>query len=97
MSAASEDGSSAVEHAHNLKLRKYEERCAGEGITFLPMAVDTLGGWHPEALAIIKRLGRQLARNVGKLDEALWLPQVLNQGLSHQCTCFSHVRAGALT
>ena len=29
--------------------------------------------------------------------EALWLPQVLNQGLSHQCTCFSHVRAGALT
>ena len=69
VSAASEDGSSAVEHAHNLKLRKYEERCAGEGITFLPMAVDTLGGWHPEALAIIQRLGRQLARNVGKLDE----------------------------
>ena len=25
----------------------------------------------------------------------LWLPQVLNQGLIHQCTCFSHVRAGA--
>ena len=58
VSAASEDGSSAVEHAHNLKLRKYEERCAGEGITFLPMAVDTLVGWHPEALDIISRLGR---------------------------------------
>ena len=29
--------------------------------------------------------------------EPLWLPQVLNQGLSHQCTCFSHVWAGALT
>ena len=28
----------------------------------------------------------------------LWLPQVLNQGLSHQCTCFSYMReAGALT
>ena len=25
--------------------------------------------WHPEALSIITRLGRQLARNVGKLDE----------------------------
>ena len=23
--------------------------------------------------------------------------QVLNQGLSHECTSFSHVRAGALT
>ena len=29
--------------------------------------------------------------------EPLWLPQVLNQGLSHQCTCFSHVGAGTLT
>ena len=29
---------------------------------------------------------------------SLWLPQVLNQGLSHQCTCFSYMRgAGALT
>jgi hypothetical protein len=27
----------------------------------------------------------------------LWLPQVLNQGLSHQCTCFCHVRRGALS
>ena len=27
----------------------------------------------------------------------LWLPQVLNQGLSHQCTCFSYMRGGALT
>ena len=31
--------------------------------------MDTLGGWHPEALEVITRLGRQLARNVGKLDE----------------------------
>ena len=69
VNAASEDGSSAVEHAHQLKLRKYGERCEGEGILFLPMAVDTLGGWHPEALEVITRLGRQLARNVGKLDE----------------------------
>ena len=30
------------------------------------MAVDTLGGWHPKALEVISRRGRQLARNVGK-------------------------------
>ena len=35
----------------------------------MPMAVDTFGGWHPTALDIIIKLGRQLARNVGKLDE----------------------------
>ena len=30
-------------------------------------------------------------------EGTLWLPQVLNQGLSHQCTCFSYMRVGALT
>ena len=65
---ASQDGSSAVESAHRGKARKYEVRCAREGITFIPMAVDTLGGWHPVALETITRLGRHLARNIGKED-----------------------------
>ena len=69
VSKASEDACSAVQHAHELKSKKYEDRCAAEGFTFLPMAVDTFGGWHPTALDIITKLGRQLARNVGKLDE----------------------------
>ena len=38
-------------------------------MSFLPLAVDTLGGWHPEALDVIIKLGRQLDRNVGRLDE----------------------------
>ena len=33
---------------------------------FIPLAADTLGSWHPKALEVISRLGRQLARNVGK-------------------------------
>ena len=63
---SAQDGSSAVEHSHNVKVRKYEERCAAEGISFVPLAVDTLGGWHPSALPIITRLGRQVASNVGR-------------------------------
>ena len=35
----------------------------------MPMTVDAFWGWHPTALDIITKLGRQLARNVGKLDE----------------------------
>ena len=42
---ASQEGQSAVESAHYGKVRKYEERCANEGITFTPLAADTLGGW----------------------------------------------------
>ena len=30
-----------------------------------------------------------------ELVGTLWLPQVLNQGLSHQCTCFSYIRGGS--
>ena len=66
---ASEEGDSAVEHAHKAKLRKYEERCDAEAITFLPLAVDTFGGWHKVGLATIIKLGRQLARNLGKDED----------------------------
>ena len=41
------------------------EMCTAEGIAF----VDTMGGWHPTALETITRLGRQLARNVGRDDQ----------------------------
>ena len=62
----SRDGGSGVEHAYLIKMRKYFDRCEGEGIVFTPMAVDTFGGWHPAALAILTKLGRQVARGVGK-------------------------------
>ena len=58
-----------LEHAHKVKLRKYEERCDAEAITFLPLAVDTFGGWHKLGLATIIKLGRQLARNLGKDED----------------------------
>ena len=52
-----------------LKLRMYEARCSAEAITFLPLAVDTFGGWHKVGLKTITRLGRQLARNLGKDED----------------------------
>ena len=61
-----EEGDSAVAHAHKEKLRKYEARCSAEAITFLHLAVDSFGGWHKVGLQTITRLGRQLARNLGK-------------------------------
>ena len=51
---------SAVEHADNEKLREFKERCAAEGIAFVPFALDTLSGWHPSALSIIVKIGRQV-------------------------------------
>ena len=62
------EGGSAGDHAHMVKVRKYEQQCAAEGIHFLPVVVDTFRGWHPSALATLKKLGHQLARNVGRED-----------------------------
>ena len=44
------EGSSGVQHSFNLKVRKYSERCEAEGLQFIPIIVDTFGGWHKESL-----------------------------------------------
>ena len=59
----------AVQHAHEAKGRKYGDRCSQEGLNFVPLAVDTFGGWHKAALEILSKLGRQLARANGKREE----------------------------
>ena len=50
-------------------MAKYDDRCAAEAISFIPLAVDTFGGWHEAALDVIAKLGRQLARQTGKEEE----------------------------
>ena len=57
------EAGSAVQHAFTAKMAKYDERCAQEGIVFLPLAADTFGGWHDVALEVFKRLGQQVARS----------------------------------
>ena len=42
------------------------------GIDFIPLPVETLGGWHAKAVLQIKRLARAQARTTGKdEDEAI--------------------------
>ena len=43
--------------------------CAREGIVFVPLPVEALGGWHETATVHIKRIGRALARNTGKDED----------------------------
>ena len=39
-----ENRGKAVTYAHDVKMRKYQERCSGEGLEFVAMALDTFGG-----------------------------------------------------
>ena len=37
--------------------------CDAQRISFIPLPVETFGGWHPEAARQISRLGRELSRS----------------------------------
>ena len=52
----------ASEAAKKRKCDRYATRCTAAGIDFVPLAVDTLGGWEPDALFHLK----WIARNTGR-------------------------------
>ena len=63
--AAAEAGH-AVRAAHKRKMDGSAEECAQEGIVFRPLAVETLGGWHPVAVEEVNKLAAALARQTGE-------------------------------
>ena len=66
---AAEEAGSALEHRFQTKMTKYFDRCRDQGIHFQPLPVETLGGWHPQAVPVLTKLGRQLARQTGREEE----------------------------
>ena len=51
------------------KVAKSGEPCRQQGISFIPLAADTLGGWHSVAIEQIQKLGRALARQSGEDED----------------------------
>ena len=62
---AAAEGGAAARNAHHSKLSKYHNKCAEAGIDFIPLPVETWGGWYSEAYKVIKQLSNQLARHLG--------------------------------
>ena len=42
------------------------QACQQQGLGFLPVAVETVGGFHVAAVEQVKRIGAALARHQGK-------------------------------
>ena len=59
----------AVQEAHNRKWRASGADCQEQGISFLPMAVESSGGWHEGAVAQIKKLASAAARQTGQEEK----------------------------
>ena len=60
-----EEGKAAGCHRSGTKMSKYRDRCDQGGLSFIPIAVDTFGGWHPTSLDALSKLGRQVATRWG--------------------------------
>ena len=56
----------ALEVAVSRKNRGALEDCRRQGIKFIPLAVESLGGWHELAGAEIRKLAAALARQTGQ-------------------------------
>ena len=70
----------ALKVAYNRKVQKVGEVCRREGIAFIPLAVEALGGWHEVAVAEVRKLSAALARQRG--DEEKEAARRLFQRLS---------------
>jgi hypothetical protein len=78
--AAAEAGH-ALTVAYNRKVQKVGEACRREGIAFIPLAAEALGGWHEVAVREVRKLSAALARQRG--DEEKEEARRLFQRLSH--------------
>ena len=56
----------ALNFAYQRKVRGVAEDCRREGIAFLPLVAESLGGWHSAAEAEVRKLGSALARHSGQ-------------------------------
>ena len=58
----------ALRFAWDRKMRAASDACAAQRISFIPLPVETFGGWHPDAALQITRIGRELARSPSGAD-----------------------------
>ena len=75
--AAAEPGS-ALRSAFERKVQGAAAACQEQGLSFLPIAVETLGGLHQVAVIQLKRLASALARQAGE-DEGVATRQLFQR------------------
>jgi sirohydrochlorin ferrochelatase len=58
----------------NEKITKHGEACRRASLAFVPLVVETLGGWEELAEKQIKRLGAALERHTGQEEAEISCP-----------------------
>ena len=66
---AAETAGHALTFAYERKMRGAFEECREQGIKFIPIVAETLGGWDKVAVEEIKKLATAKVRHVGGEEE----------------------------
>ena len=69
MAGAAITAGHATTFAYQRKVRNAGEACRRQGITLLPVVVESLGGWGEEAVRVVRRLAGALARHTGQEEK----------------------------
>ena len=56
----------------NTKMASAGAACQAEGITFIPLVFESLGGWDDRAIKELKKLASALARHSGEDEADTW-------------------------
>ena len=56
----------ALTEAYKVKMRVTADQCDQQGIAFIPVVAESLGGWHKVGLEQLRKLGSALARHTGQ-------------------------------
>ena len=69
VAAAAEEAGSALSKAFKRKVQGAAQACQAQGLVFLPVALETLGGFHQVAVEQVKKIGSALARQQGSDEQ----------------------------
>ena len=62
----------ALQYRYNAKMASAAEECQAQGIAFLPLVVESLGGWDDSAVREMKKIASALARSSGEDEGETW-------------------------
>ena len=68
----------ALKKAFDRKIAKHGEPCRKAGVIFIPLPMETLGGWHEVTVKEVKKIGGALARHTGA-EESITLSHIVQR------------------
>ena len=68
MAKEAETPGHALMQAYQRKMRQVGDACELQGIAFIPLPVETFGGWSDGAIKVLRRLGAALAGRSGRQE-----------------------------